>query len=131
MAHDGGVVVIGDMASPGGDISVHYGSVDGWLIKLDTLGNVVWDFTIGSQFLDLIASIEKTDDNGFLVGGLQSPYYSIGGNIECQNYIDSAFQDASIYKLDSLGQLQWQQCYGTSYIDQVFCILELESGYLL
>jgi len=46
---DGGVIATAQIDSQGGDITTWHGWYDGWVIKLDSLGNTEWDFSIGSS----------------------------------------------------------------------------------
>ncbi len=127
--NDGGFVAIADIFSQGGDITNWYGGYDGWIVKLDSLGNKEWDFTIGSSNFERIIGIVQTNDNGYLAGLSGYPDGSTG-NINCTTFT-SGFADAIIYKLDSLGNPEWHKCYGGSNEDGVIRILSLEDGYLI
>lgn len=59
---DGGFIVAGQTSS--------FGSTsDGWVIKLDAAGNVVWKETYGEELYDVITSIQQTADGGYIVSG--------------------------------------------------------------
>lgn len=127
--NDGGVVATVDIFSQGGDITNWYGGYDGWAIKLDSLGNTDWDFTLGSQRPEGAIGIVQTSDNGFLVLGSGSPD-GITGNISSPSYSYS-YSDAIIYKLDSLGNPIWNKTYGGSYNEIAARAVVLEDGYLI
>ncbi len=63
---DGGYIIAG--------YTTHYvgGDKDVWLIKTDSLGNVLWTRTYGSVDDDCAYSIKNTPDNGFIIAGSTS-----------------------------------------------------------
>ena len=127
--NDGGFVAIADIFSQGGDITNWYGSYDGWIVKLDSLGNKEWDFTIGTANQEYIIGIEQTNDNGYIAAAAGRPD-GITGNINCTPFT-SYRDDGIIYKLDSLGNPEWHKCYGGSENDAFVRILSLVDGYLV
>ncbi len=80
------------------------GSGDFWLIKTDALGSVEWSRTYGGEGEDLAYSLVKTSDGGYAIAGTW--YFSGPG-------FGSA--DAWLVKTDSLGNMQWNQTYGSGY----------------
>ena len=60
---DGGFVVAGYTNSFGA------GGYDIYIVKLDSLGNVLWTKTIGGSFSDYANSIIQSSDGGFVVAG--------------------------------------------------------------
>src|SRR6476646_3499136 len=46
-----------------------WGAVDYWIIKIDALGNKIWDARFGGDYDDVLTSMELTNDKGFIVGG--------------------------------------------------------------
>ncbi|HMT29782.1 MAG TPA: T9SS C-terminal target domain-containing protein, partial [Bacteroidia bacterium] len=46
-----------------------FGELDFWIIKLDSIGNIIWDKTIGGNNYDLLTTLIQTSDGGFLLGG--------------------------------------------------------------
>jgi hypothetical protein len=122
---DGGVVALGWTNSDDGDVSQHYGSYDMWLVKLNSQGEIKWDFTIGNNYMDFGQAIIETSDAGFLVGGTSK--ITEGGNLTCESHGQA---DAILVKLDSLRNIEWQHCYGGSDNDGVYGILELDDGYV-
>ena len=124
---DGGVIAYGYTCSDDGDITENYGNLDAWMIKLDSLGNKIWDFTIGHNNGDFSNAIFETKDRGILAA-LQS-YSATGGNIECEYF--NEYTDIVLFKLDSIAHTEWQHCYGGSKIEIVCDIVETNDGYLL
>ena len=42
-----GYLIAGGTGSNDGDVSVSYGNGDGWLIRVDSTGNLLWEKTYG------------------------------------------------------------------------------------
>jgi hypothetical protein len=127
--NDGGIIGSVLIFSKGGDITSWYGGYDGWVIKLDSEGNTDWDFTLGSQNVDAVTSVEQTMDSGYIIAGYGMPD-GISGNITTPSYTSSG-TDAVIFKLDSLGNVEWDKTYGGSYNDHATRAISLPDGYLI
>jgi len=127
--NDGGCIATVDIFSQGGDITNWYGGYDGWVVKLDSLGNTEWDFTVGSQNADAVNGVTQTLDNGYIIAGYGRPD-GISGNITNPSFTSSA-SDAVIYKIDSLGNPEWNKTYGGSNGDAGGRSLSLQDGYLI
>ncbi len=125
---DDGVLAYGRTASHDGDISVAYGAWDIWMIKLSNEGEIEWDFTIGTNFIDEGYGVIQTSDGGYLCSG--SCWVSEGtyGNLRCDAYHDLA--EAVLVKLDKDRNIEWQKCYGGSNHDGIATVHELEDGYI-
>jgi len=124
---DGGLVAFGFTGSWDGDVSEFFGFYDWWMLKLDSLGNKEWDRSFGSTNADYGMAIIQTTDGGYLLGG--SARVMEVGNIQCESYHEDG--DAVIIKLDALGNVLWQQCYGGSEDEFVSAFFETESGFLV
>src|SRR5438132_9128685 len=61
---DGGYIVAGSTNSSGVPGHPH-----AWVVKLDALGNVVWQKTYGGNGPDGACSVQQTSDGGFIVAG--------------------------------------------------------------
>lgn len=59
-----GYVVYGRTEST--DISGHYGNSDGWVVKLDKEGNIIWQKCIGGAGWDGIEVIKSPSDNKYI-----------------------------------------------------------------
>lgn len=126
ITNDGGVAIFGWTGSQNGDISVNYGMYDMWLVKLNSDGEIVWDKSFGTDDFDYGIDIIQTSDGGFLIGGAST----IGnvGNLTCDPYNINA--ECILLKLDSLGNIEWQNCYGGSDHDGIDAVLEMQDGYV-
>ncbi|MFC5269835.1 T9SS type A sorting domain-containing protein [Adhaeribacter terreus] len=71
---DGGFVIGGSAQSgiSGDKTQANFGSTleyDYWLVKVDALGNKVWDKTLGASVNENLNTLIRTIDNGLAVGG--------------------------------------------------------------
>ena len=67
-----------------------------WLIRTDSLGNIIWTNSFGNNGLNHSYSVIQTTDGGFAIGG----FWYIPGN-------PTATGDPIVIKTDSLGNQQW------------------------
>ncbi|MFA5419914.1 MAG: hypothetical protein WC341_15785, partial [Bacteroidales bacterium] len=114
---DGGIIAFGYTNSEDGDITRYFDDYDLWMVKLNDEGEIQWDFTLGSFSGEGGGAIKQTSDGGFIVIGYTSG--GEGGNFDTTcNYHGPGgygYTDAWVVKLDSLRNIEWQQCYGGSY----------------
>lgn len=104
---DGGYILAGETDSPDGDIVGFHGWTDGWVIKIDSIGNIIWQKPLGGSDIDGMFSIQETPDKGFISTGYSC---SVNGNATSNN----GLSDYWIVKLDSLGSVKWQKSIGGS-----------------
>ena len=104
---DGGFIIAGTTYSYG------RGNADGYVVKTDANGNVVWQKTYGGVNDDEFKSVIQTADGNYALTGYTKSY----------NDIDSG--DVWIFKLDLNGDSTWCKFYGGSkafdfYIGEFF-----------
>ncbi len=109
---DGGFVIAGTTYSYG------HGNADGYVVKTDGNGNVVWTKTYGGLYDDEFKSIVQTSDGGFALTGYTKSY----------NDVDSG--DVWVFKLDIMGDSLWCKFYGGGREDFANQIMEHPSGEL-
>ncbi len=108
---DGGYALAGSTNSFGS------GNVDFWLVKVDSLGNLEWNQTYDSQDYDSCRSLVATSDGGYaLLGFTGSGSFGFGNS------------DVWLVKVDSLGNMEWNQTYGGDGSDSVSAIIETADG---
>jgi uncharacterized delta-60 repeat protein len=106
---DGGYIVAGMTLSYGA------GEVDGWVFKLNSSGDIIWQKTYGGTGDDRSHSIQQTSDGGYIVAGRTTS--SGAGNA-----------DAWVFKLSSSGDVQWEKTYGGADEDRAYDIQQTSDG---
>lgn len=127
--HDGGYILGGySISNISGDKSENrIGVNDYWIVKIDSLGIIQWQNTIGGVNEEYLYSIQQTADGGYILGGNSSSGIS-GDKTENSNGID----DYWIVKVDSLGVIQWQNTIGGGSGDYLNSVqLTSDGGYIL
>ena len=96
-------------------------------MKIDVLGNIQWDNTIGSKLNDGVTIAINASDNGYLIGGYTSCDTSGDQSGSCHGDLDSW-----IVKLDIDGNIIWQNIIGGNNRDLLQTIISTsDGGYLL
>jgi uncharacterized repeat protein (TIGR01451 family) len=104
----GGYMVAGTTESTSGYVVGNHGPTnvaDAWLIKLDGNGDSLWTRCFGGSLSDTAYSIIETADKNFVVAGTSR---SSDGNLTGNN----GAVDGWVFKIDTLGNLLWQQNFG-------------------
>ena len=86
---DGGYIIAG-FTNSSGDYS-HW-NVDTYLVKTDSIGNLLWEKTFVGYSGDWASSIKQTADGGYIVAGTTNYPY-----------------DIQLMKLDSGGNIVWKK----------------------
>ncbi len=123
---DGGLLIMCRIMCSGGDISTYYGSNDIWLCKIDTLGKIEWENTLGNYGLDNAINMILTSDTTIMIAG---GHYESGGMITCLD-LGTYGPDVWIVEIDLQGNILRQFCYGGSHSDLGFDIVEVKDGYV-
>ena len=95
---DGGYTIAGTTQSSDGDLSVNYGDVDIWVIKINNMGALQWQKVFGGTNTDYAYSVISYQ-NGYLISG-----ESNSDNGDIVGPADSLL-DAFILNLDSNGNI--------------------------
>ncbi|MFN0213303.1 MAG: T9SS type A sorting domain-containing protein [Saprospiraceae bacterium] len=122
---DGGYIVAGLTQSNNGDVSGNHGSVDLWVTKLNSNGEIQWQRALGGSNVDVGGKIIQTNDGGYiLVGFVLSNNGDISGN--------HGEADFWVVKLNSSGAIQWQKTLGGSKGDEPQAIQQtLDGGFIV
>jgi hypothetical protein len=105
-----GFLLVGSSDSNDVDISANKGSYDFWVVKIDTLGNLVWEKSYGGTEIDEAHSISKTTDGNYLIIG-----DSRSNNQDISNNKGAA--DIWLVKISPEGNLLWDKSFGGSNFD--------------
>jgi len=119
--NDGGYIVAGYTSSNDGDVSVNYGYLDYWVVKLNSLGTIEWQKTLGGSDFDLAQSIQQTNDGEYIVAG-----YSYSNDVDVQS--SQGNQDFWVVKLSSIGTVEWEKSLGGSGLENASSIQQTNEG---
>jgi hypothetical protein len=96
---DGGHMMVGSTCSYGA------GGSDIWLVKVDAHGTMLWNKTFGGPFTDYGCNIIATLDGNYALVGYTCDNNATG---------DLESPDAWLIKVNSDGNMLWNQTYGTA-----------------
>jgi len=124
-AIDGCYIVSGTTVSIDGDVTGNNGTKDFWVVKLDTIGEMIWEENYGGSLEDFSKSIQHTYDNGYVICG-DSESYDMD---VAENF---GYSDYWIVKIDSCGNIQWEKSIGGSAGDVSNSIIQTtDNGYVI
>lgn len=122
---DGSYIVAGYTTSANGDVVGHHGSYDFWVLRLDSVGDIIWKRSLGGSGMDMGYSVEQTFDGGFIVAGSSN---SNDGDISNPH----GDFDCWVVKLSEDGDILWDKNYGGFQIDHAKCIKQCaDSGFIM
>ena len=126
---DGGYILGGRSNSgvSGDKTEPSKGDYDYWVVKLDATGNIQWQNTIGGDDADWLQSVQQTTDNGYILGGWSKSNISADKTENSQGA-----SDFWVVKLDSIGNIQWQNTIGGDSTDNLYSLQQTtDGGYIL
>lgn len=112
--HDGNYICIGNSNSIDGDIVNPEGVNKGWLLKIDSVGNIISSQVYGGNIQTRFYAITPTRDGGYLIAGEKIP-----GGFNVAN--------AWFLKINEVGTVEWELDYGTIN-DIIFDVIQLSDG---
>ncbi|MDR2457637.1 MAG: hypothetical protein LBD41_04065 [Clostridiales Family XIII bacterium] len=122
---DGGYIIAGFSDSNDTNVTENHGSLDFWIVKINSRGNMQWQKSLGGSNDDTARTVLQTVDGGYLVAGASK---SNDGDVKGNH----GKNDCWIVKLDTQGNIQWQKSLGGSDDDTVvFSQLTLDGGYII
>lgn len=128
---DGGYIVVGESKSIDGDVTGHHGTTsiysDMWVVKLNNLGNLEWQKSLGGSYPEVAYSVQQTIDGGYILAGYSS---SIDG--DAIGHLTYNNVDVWIVKINSIGNIIWQKSFG-GFSTEVACgvIQTFDGGYVV
>ena len=110
---DGGYVLLCDTTSFGS------GGSDVWVVKVDSLGNPEWNYTYGGNDFESVSTIIRTNDGGYAFAASTTSF-------------GAGSSDFWLVKLDSYGNMEWNQTFGGSGVEFANSLAEtIDGGYAL
>jgi hypothetical protein len=121
---DGGYAVAIITASTDGDVSGNHGGGDGWIVRLDSSMNILWQKSIGGTDDEAIYSIVQSSDGGYVIAGrTKSTDGDSAGN--------HGGYDMWIVALTASGNINWQKCIGGTGDEYATSMIQTSDGYAL
>lgn len=113
---DGGYIIAGNTNSIDGDvINIPGGTQDFWIVKLNSIGKILWQKAFGETVEDDVHSVQETEDGGYI----------LAGNAGMEDV------DAILIKLNDKGDLEWQKSIGGSRGEQFKSVQQTkDKGYI-
>jgi len=118
---DGGYIVAGWSNSNDSEVAGNHGANDYWVVKLNNLGTIEWQKSLGGSLSDYAYAIQQTADSGYIVSGWSS---SNDGEVSGNH----GNADYWVLKLDDTGAIQWQKSLGGSNVDIARAIRQTSDG---
>lgn len=107
---DGNLVILGDALVTSNDTDI-------LIYKVDTIGNIIWQYVYSTPLNETTFSIEQTQDGGFVAAGFQTDTFG--------------FNNAFVLKIDGSGNYLWDKSIGGSDNDYASMIKEIPGGNLI
>lgn len=105
--------------SSDGDFPENNGDYDGWIMKFDNSGNEIWKTNIGGNGRDYIFSMNLMSDGGIIISGESN-------SLDIDPEFSFTSTSGYVVKLDSNGNMNFQQKYGGSLLDQILDIKQVD-----
>ncbi len=124
---DGGYFVTGSSQSVDGDITGHHGdntTLDYWAVKLDSVGLVQWEKSLGGTRDEYSYYANVTVDGGFIISGFSQ---SVDGDVTGHHGSVNT-SDFWLVKLDSVGTIQWEKSIGGTSEDRPNYVQQTNDG---
>ncbi|MFH0755984.1 MAG: T9SS type A sorting domain-containing protein [Bacteroidota bacterium] len=109
---DGHLIILGNTNSTDGAFSENHGGTDGFVMKVDSMGNLQWSRLFGGTGEDFLTSGDIAANGDLYLSGItESTDQGITGH---------GLLDGWMIRLSSNGTLLWQKSLGGSYNDLLF-----------
>lgn len=118
---DGGYLLAGSSASNDGDVTGNQGGLDWWVVKVDNLGAIQWETTLGGSADEILYRAIQTSDGGYALAG-----WTESNDGDVTGYQGN--KDCWVAKLNSSGVLQWQNTIGGTAEEEFRYIIETNDG---
>ena len=118
---DGGYVLFGETFSNDGDVSGNHGGLDYWLVKTDSIGNIIWQRCIGSGVNDYASDMKMDSAGNIYVIGFT---HGTDGDISSNN----GHADYWFVKVSPAGNILWDKNLGGSWPDWGKCLALTQDG---
>lgn len=125
---DGGFLLVGWSTAPpatgtlGNKTSPRFGAKDGWIVRIDAEGKLLWDQSFGGAGTDRFSAVAVMPDGGFLLAGESDS--KAGGNKTSPCLGGSDFW---VVRVDAQGNKLWEQTFGGTAIEGLWSAMSFSS----
>ncbi len=112
-----GYIFLANTGSDDGDVSGFHGVLgdwgtdDIWVVRINSIGDIIWQKCLGGSELDFGWEIIQSDDGGFVVfaetNSDDGDVLGLHANYNFQN------DDIWMVKITANGDIEWSRCYGS------------------
>jgi hypothetical protein len=116
---------------------VSHGWADAFVVKLDAKGNIQWRKLYGGVDDEGATSILQTSDGGYIFAGGANSRNGTGDvyGVHGDSTLDPIYHyndDVWVVRLDTIGNMLWQKCYGGMGGETAFAMVAAnDGGYVL
>lgn len=123
---DGGYIITANSDSNDGDVTgYHGGTSDVWIIKINNTGTIQWEQCYGGSSYEYGTTAYFTPDGGYIFSG-----YTASNDMDI-TFTHGDFE-SWIVKLNAVGVIQWDKCFGGSYSDANYTMRKtLDNKYII
>jgi len=108
---DAGFVICGSTLDAG------QGESDIFLLKTNSMGDLIWAKTYGGKKMDYAKSMQRVDE-GFIITGSTNSY-------------GAGSEDVFLLRVDDKGNVQWFKTYGSAYFEMALCVSTAMDGFVI
>jgi len=121
LTSDGSCIFAGYTSSTDGDVTGNHLSMDAWVVKISSTGDLIWQKSLGGIGYDQTYGILLTPDGGCIVAGYSS---STDGDLTSNH----GNIDLWVVKLSLTGDIIWQKTIGGTSDDRAYNIQSTTDG---
>ncbi|MEI6091024.1 MAG: choice-of-anchor D domain-containing protein [bacterium] len=122
---DGGFILVGCTNSNDGDLTQNKGQDDFWVVKVNSIGKIEWQKSLGGSETECANSVQQTVDGGYIVAGM-----TLSSNGDVVGHKGS--YDLWIVKFKPTGDIEWKKTFGGSGSEEFPSIkITTDGGYIV
>ena len=121
ISNGGGYILAIYANSTNGQVQGSHGGSEIWVVRIDTVGNILWQHPLGGSSSEIPGGIMELPDSTIMVCGYT---LSNDGNVTGNH----GNGDVWVVKLRKDGSIIWQKCFGGSQSDYANNLLYLGNG---
>lgn len=118
---NGGYIAGGSTQSVDGDAVGSHGGSDILIARLNASGEILWRKMLGGSGNDYFGAVSPTSGGGFIIAGSTQ---SNDGDVTTNH----GMSDLWIVKLNSDGEIEWEQTFGGSNVDGGTSVVQTSDG---